>query len=144
MSVRSLREIKRGDPLPPNSIRIDRGTMWGNPFVMKDKASAGEREAVIGSYKQWLWRQIRANRFSMAELASLHGKDLWCWCAPLRCHGDILESAAEWAFIQIEQQKTLARAMTMADQGADRVEATDNSTNSNGAEAGDEAAKGGV
>ena len=102
MSVCSLRGLKTG--LPPNSIRIDRATLWGNPFAMKDKSEA-ERRKVIAQYKNWLWGQIQDGRVTIEELAELHGKDLYCWCHPSACHGDILEKAAEWAFIQVEQKK---------------------------------------
>ena len=47
---------------------------------------------------------------TIEELAGLHGKDLYCWCHPFACHGDILEKAAEWAFIQVEQKKAQSGA----------------------------------
>ena len=63
---------------------VDRGTPWGNPFVM---GIDGTREEVIdlfGLYANWrltvqpLW------------LYSLRGCDLGCHCNPLPCHAHIL------------------------------------------------------
>ena len=79
---------------PPDAIRIDRQTRWGNPFVMgKD----GTREEVIDKYRDHLWGQIRTGKLSLDDLAGLHGKDLACHCAPQPCHGDVLSKAAAWA-----------------------------------------------
>ena len=74
---------KRLDGVPPGAVYIGRPTMWGNPFVIgKD----GSRDEVIAKYEAWL----RANPKLMARLHELVGKDLVCWCAPSRCHGDVL------------------------------------------------------
>ena len=79
---------------PPDAIRIDRQTRWGNPFVMgKD----GTREEVIDKYRDHLWGRIRTGKLSLDDLAGLHGKDLACHCAPQPCHGDVLSKAAAWA-----------------------------------------------
>ena len=79
---------------PPDAIRIDRQTRWGNPFVIgKD----GSREEVIAKYRDHLWSQIRTEKLSLDDLAGLHGKSLACHCAPQPCHGDVLAKAAAWA-----------------------------------------------
>ncbi|MCY4431938.1 MAG: DUF4326 domain-containing protein [Rhodospirillales bacterium] len=78
----------------PDVVRIDRATTWGNPYVVgKD----GSRAEVIGKYRARLWRDIRAGRIGLDELAALDGKCLACWCAPEPCHGDVLAAAARWA-----------------------------------------------
>ncbi len=79
---------------PPDAIRIDRRTRWGNPFVM---GRDGTREEVIEKYRDHLWGQIRTGKLSLDDLAGLHGKDLACHCAPQPCHGDVLSKAAAWA-----------------------------------------------
>jgi hypothetical protein len=57
--------------------------MWGNPFMIgKD----GTPARVVEKYGCWLRRQPRL----MAQLDRLHGRHLVRWCAPLRCHGDVL------------------------------------------------------
>ena len=74
-------------------IRIDRRTGWGNPFLIgKD----GNREEVLQKYESWLrgtgfkgFRPVQ-RRYILTHLEELRGKVLGCWCAPNRCHGDIL------------------------------------------------------
>ena len=41
---------------------------------------------MIAMYHRWLLQQPNL----LAALPELRGKDLVCWCAPERCHGDIL------------------------------------------------------
>jgi Domain of unknown function (DUF4326) len=55
------------------------------------------RDQVIAKYRLWLWAEIKAGRIDLANLAALHGKTLGCWCAPKRCHGEVLARAAAWA-----------------------------------------------
>ena len=64
-------------------IRIDRGTKWGNPFRI---GKHGNRQEVIQKHIEWLGE----NHELLADLHQLRGEDLFCWCAPLPCHGDIL------------------------------------------------------
>ncbi|MDE0406863.1 MAG: NADAR domain-containing protein, partial [Alphaproteobacteria bacterium] len=79
---------------PPDAIRIDRKTPWGNPFII---GRDGTREEVIAKHRDDLWKRIHAGTVDLAELASLHGKTLACHCAPKACHGDTLAEAAAWA-----------------------------------------------
>jgi Domain of unknown function (DUF4326) len=69
-------------------IRIDRATIWGNPFVI---GRDGTREEVISKYRAYLL----SNPNLMARLPSLKGKVLGCWCHPKACHGDVLAELAE-------------------------------------------------
>lgn len=64
-------------------VRIDRGTKWGNPFVL---GRDGDRDTVIERYQHRLAREDSL----LAALEELAGKALGCWCAPRRCHGDAL------------------------------------------------------
>lgn len=84
---------------------------WGNPFSHRPSSVAGvtvvsSREEAIERYRRWLWEGIKGGRVDLAELASLHGKVLGCWCAPRACHGEVLEDAAFWALG--EQARRLA------------------------------------
>jgi Domain of unknown function (DUF4326) len=75
-------------------VYIGRGGRWGNPFRI---GPDGDRNQVIAKYRRWLWAEIKAGRIDLADLALLHGKTLGCWCAPKRCHGEVLARAASWA-----------------------------------------------
>ena len=74
---------KRIHGIPRGAVYIGRPSIWGNPFVIgKD----GSRDDVIAKYERWLL----GNGKLVDQLAALAGKDLVCWCAPARCHGDVL------------------------------------------------------
>lgn len=64
------------------------GSIWGNPFRI---GPDGDREQVIEKYRQWIQTQPQL----LAQLPTLRGKRLACWCAPLACHGDILAMLAD-------------------------------------------------
>lgn len=85
---------KHKSGIPAGAVYIGRGSMWGNPFVM---GKNGNRDAVCDQHKEHLKQQIRSGEVSLEQLAGLHNKQLVCFCAPLRCHGDTLVQAAAWA-----------------------------------------------
>lgn len=77
---------------PSNAVYIGRPSKWGNPFthiggqtlaqfVVKD------RDAAVTAYREWLMNQPELLAAAKKELA---GCDLVCWCAPAKCHGDVL------------------------------------------------------
>jgi len=70
-----------------NFIRIDRLSVFGNPFkIGKD----GNRKEVIEKYKKYFYKRIKTDiRFRWA-VENLKGCILACWCSPLPCHGDII------------------------------------------------------
>lgn len=69
--------------VPRGAVYIGRPSIWGNPFVIgKD----GSRDDVIAKFEAYLTTRSDL----MAQLHKLAGKDLVCWCAPARCHGDVL------------------------------------------------------
>jgi hypothetical protein len=78
--------------LPPGAVYIGRASpryglrasKWANPFMIERD---GARDEVIALYERWL-RDERPDL--MAALPELCGADLVCWCAPKRCHGDVL------------------------------------------------------
>jgi hypothetical protein len=64
-------------------VYIGRPSKWGNPFVI---GRDGDRDEVIRKYKEWILSQPELLR----DLKELDGKVLGCWCAPKKCHGDVL------------------------------------------------------
>jgi len=74
---------KRVHGVPPGAVYIGRPSIWGNPFVIgKD----GSRDDVIAKFEAY----VRRRPDLMKQLHNLAGKDVVCWCAPARCHGDVL------------------------------------------------------
>lgn len=83
------------DAVGPGAINIMRPHRFSNPYPITRQAT---RSHVINLYARWLVGELKAGRISIYDLAELKGKDLVCCCKPLRCHGDILEAVAEWAY----------------------------------------------
>jgi len=74
--------------VPPNALYCGRGSRAGNPFKI---GRDGTRDEVCDRYEEWAPRQSWWHDF----LVEAQGRDLVCFCAPLRCHCDfILREAA--------------------------------------------------
>jgi len=96
---------KKGWRMPANTIKVDRTTKWGNPFLVGTDGTRAECvrlfELMLGG---WLCLS-RAPALPDAQLAyrkivkrdrrHLVGKNLACWC-PLDqpCHADLLLKVA--------------------------------------------------
>lgn len=75
---------KRDKNVPNDAVYVGRPTKWGNPYVIgKD----GTRDEVVTKYREYI-----ENNPELRDSAKtlLHKKDLVCWCAPLKCHADVL------------------------------------------------------
>jgi hypothetical protein len=69
---------------PADAAYIGRGSPWGNPFVIgKD----GSRDDVCDRFE--------AEILPTLDIEVLRGRDLVCFCAPKRCHGDSILRALE-------------------------------------------------
>jgi hypothetical protein len=68
-------------------VYIDRGTIFGNPFVMPGD---GDRDEVCDAYAD---HYLTHKPTISAKLESLRGKLLVCHCYPERCHGQSLIDA---------------------------------------------------
>lgn len=82
--------------MPANTVKIDRTTHWGNPFVI---GQDGTREECIALYRRFVASHaptkrpdVRASRqFVMEHVHELKGRNLACWCSlDGPCHGDAL------------------------------------------------------
>lgn len=93
----------KGWRMPPNTVKVDRTTKWGNPFVTGKYGTRQEcvdvHRVVLGGYlaicdKPSIEEQKAYRRHVGANLWRLEGKNLACWCpldAP--CHADTLFEA---------------------------------------------------
>lgn len=101
----------KGWRLPPNAVKVDRSTNFGNPYVIGAPMD-------MKMVRRWGWEISPAGRMIVCEDASeavrrfrhclqwdeaihdwlrekLGGKDLACWCGlDQPCHADILLSFA--------------------------------------------------
>ena len=83
-------------------VYIGRPSRWGNPFshvgLPDDRMGSRyrtvrvkTRDEAIERYREWIQTQPQL----LAALHELRGKRLGCWCAPKRCHGEILAELAD-------------------------------------------------
>ncbi len=79
--------FKKGNA-PQGCTYIGRPTKWGNPFVI---GNDGTRADVIAKFEAYI--RVRPALMQAAK-NELKGKNLVCFCAPLACHGDVLERIA--------------------------------------------------
>lgn len=81
----------KGWRMPPNTVKVDRTTKWGNFYrpggpVWRIKGFGKVRDAAEAVA---LFRRLQAPH--MLDLAQLRGKNLACWCKPGEpCHADVL------------------------------------------------------
>ena len=61
---------------------------WANPFKLGEHAWT--HEELVTKFRAWLLTQPKL----VAELPSLRGKRLACWCAPQPCHADVIAELA--------------------------------------------------
>jgi hypothetical protein len=69
-------------------IRIDRGTEWGNPYLI---GVDGTREEVIAKH----FDLLLSSPDLPAGLKQIQGKRLGCHCKPKKCHGDNIAFLAD-------------------------------------------------
>lgn len=62
-------------------VRIDRGSKWGNPFLIGDD---GDRDEVCEKFEKFYFPN--KNKL-LQQIGKLKGKVLSCHCYPERCHG---------------------------------------------------------
>lgn len=74
----------------PHDVYIGRPSKWGNPFVI---GRDGDRGEVIRKYEE----HLRSRPDLLGAVEELRGKALGCWCAPERCHGNVLAELADGA-----------------------------------------------
>ncbi len=72
----------------PYDVYIGRPSKWGNPFTI---GRDGDRDNVVKLYCEWVLKQPEL----MADIHTLKGKTLACWCAPNLCHGHVLAEIAD-------------------------------------------------
>jgi hypothetical protein len=98
--------------MPPNTVKVDRTSQWGNPFVIgkvspgKSVLGAGtpselcgvpvrDRAQAIELFRKWIYSESNLAGEWRRSVRALRGKNLACWC-PLGgpCHAEILLSLA--------------------------------------------------
>lgn len=66
---------------------IGRGSIFGNPFkIGKD----GDRDEVIEKYREYFYAKLAKEKQFREAVLMLRFQDVACYCAPKKCHGDII------------------------------------------------------
>jgi len=65
---------------------------FGNPFKLHRES---DRDAVIEQFRAYAEERMANDPLYAQRVKELKGKRLFCWCAPCKCHGDVLQELAE-------------------------------------------------
>ena len=94
-----------GVRFPPPGLPSSK--MFSNPFKItvdgkkkKDNPTAARttsmtRDEVVEAYRKYALERIKIDAEFREGVFALKGKILGCWCAPLKCHGDVLKEIAD-------------------------------------------------
>lgn len=97
--------LHRGDLERPGAVYVGRrgrglaGSPLANPYRLDPARPREEQSEIFDQYKRWLWRRLSADtpeRREIERLAGLPDGVLVCFCAPARCHSEIIRDAIEW------------------------------------------------
>ena len=87
----------KGWRMPPNTVKVDRTTMWGNRWKVGTHSNRLGRavetpQEAVDCYRALMWPDGHHRAWVRENLA---GKNLACWCKLGQpCHADVL---LEWA-----------------------------------------------
>ena len=100
MAERVQLSRRKGWRMPLNTVKVDRTTKWGNPFIV---GTHGTREHCVDLFAKMLAGYICISDGPSIEVQEdyrrvvaihryeLEGKNLACWCPKnARCHADVL------------------------------------------------------
>ena len=102
---------------------VGRPSPLGNPFKLERESDReSDRESVIERYEVWLREKIRIrDRLVCDELNRLYKivrdsgvLELVCWCAPKRCHADVIRCVLLEQLTKVVKQICNRKEMTHA------------------------------
>lgn len=91
-------QLKReaGWRMPPDTVKADRSTRWGNPLRIRPGYAAAQ---AVEDFSRWVeggsvqWPLRARSQPPLLEAIRLHlgGNNLACWCGPNEsCHAEVL------------------------------------------------------
>lgn len=89
----------KGWRMPPGTVKVDRSTGYGNPFVVGQVAMSWPARGVapkdaaeaVHFFRAGVVRILAKDDAALDALLNLRGKNLACWCAlDVPCHADVL------------------------------------------------------
>lgn len=118
---------KKGWKMPPNTVKVDRSTGYGNPFVAGEFPSLSfawfhdrrveTADEAVALFRKLLLLEAGRRDDTVDQLVKLRGKNLACWCAIVDkngkynpCHADVLLSLANQMACEEVRDENLRRA----------------------------------
>ena len=100
MNKVTFKNLRNSKPQYAWQVRVDRASILGNPFYMKNEF---ERNRVCEQYEAYFYEKMQHTDTDFyREVMRLHkilqqyGKlELYCWCAPKRCHAETIKTFIE-------------------------------------------------
>lgn len=86
-----------------DAINIMRGTPYGNPFVLYSHDNDEERDSVCDQHFAWAIAEIVSGHL---DIEPLRNNNMFCVCAPKRCHGDNYVKILSWCMTIHEDGNT--------------------------------------
>lgn len=76
--------------MPPNTVKVDRSTKWGNPYAPGVSLPGGASNPA-DAFRYYVGHTVEGARLADLARVELCGKNLACWCRPDQpCHADVL------------------------------------------------------
>ena len=101
--IRVQRKRTKGFKLPENTVCVNRGTKWGNPFriegvITRTMACQMFENCILNNVMVYMYfdfpedaKQLKRFKWMAENLQTLQGKNLACFCGLSdECHADIL------------------------------------------------------
>lgn len=115
---------KRNGDAPADAVYVGRSRNryhYGNPFThlptrTRAQVQVATREEAVQAFEDWFdgkaFHDIERDRrwWIINNVKRLAGKDLECWCAPQRCHAEVLMRKAEEAKANEDKRMALLKA----------------------------------
>jgi len=84
---------KRKDEIPKDAVYVGRPTPFGNPFVIGEGRAVGRpitRVEAVERFREYFRKRVSEEAGFRKAVEALRGRDLVCWCAPERCHAEVI------------------------------------------------------
>ncbi len=92
---------RKGWRMPEDTVKVDRTTGYGNPFVVGEVPSLAfahvhdrrveSAAQAVALFRRHLIETAKRHDATIDALVKLRGKNLACWCKPgAPCHADVL------------------------------------------------------
>ena len=87
---RVQRTRTKGTKLPPNTLCVTRGTLFGNPFKKKFAREGNQR--VVQEFREWIHQpqQAKLRKDFIWACENMNVEHIACWCNLIdECHADV-------------------------------------------------------